>query len=76
MLRVTDVALLIAGFRYRDDTFEGGVYSILSQVQREQGLTDDQTAHIYASVVEKCNEESRVSELEQVILAAFKSRPR
>lgn len=76
MLRVTDAALLIKAHPYRNEDFEEAAHSVLGAVAREQGWRDEQTAHIYAVVVEGCPEDRRsVSDIEAAILHGFQSRP-
>jgi hypothetical protein len=72
-MRTTDIALLIKAHDYRFQTFEEGVYDVLGSV----GLRDDQAAHFYAVLVERCpkGKLTPTGELEQVLTHARKTCP-
>ncbi len=73
-MRTTDLALLIKAHDYRFETFEDGVYAVLGGV----GLREEQAAHLYACLVERCpdGKNTPVAQIEEVLLHARKTMPR
>ena len=73
-MRTTDIALLIKAHDYRFQTFEEGVYDVLGKV----GLRDDQAAHFYAVLVERCPEGklTPTGVMEEVLNNAKRTMPR
>lgn len=72
--RVTDVALLIKGHEFRQQDFESAVYDVIDGTT--SNLTQEQKAHLYASIVENAQPHTPVGELESIIKKALKGMPR
>jgi hypothetical protein len=72
--RVTDIALLIKGHEFRNQDFESAVYDVIDKAAGN--LTDEQKAHVYASIVESSQPHTTAGELEEVIKSALRGMPR
>ena len=72
MIRITDLALLIAGHHWTEETYEEAVQRVLNEHLKGP---DERKAHVYASVVEATNAESRVSAIEAALSKALHGWP-